>query len=49
MADPITEAIKPEQMQKIKTLGSVQLHNKDTKQLILIPTPSDDINDPLNW
>lgn len=49
MTNPPVEAIKPEQIHRIKTLGSVQLHNKDTKQVILIPTPSNDVNDPLNW
>jgi hypothetical protein len=48
MTNP-TEEVISERLQKMKTLGSVQLHNKETKQIILIPTPSDDINDPLNW
>jgi hypothetical protein len=29
------------------TLGSIQLHNKDTGALLLVPTPSSDPNDPL--
>lgn len=34
---------------KIQTLGSVRLHSKHTKQRILIPQPSSDPADPLNW
>ena len=31
------------------TLGSVQLRNPITNGIILVPTPSKDPNDPLNW
>ncbi|KAJ5097126.1 hypothetical protein N7456_007847 [Penicillium angulare] len=31
------------------TLGSVQLRNPITNDVILVPTPSNDPNDPLNW
>ncbi|KAH7023400.1 major facilitator superfamily domain-containing protein [Ilyonectria destructans] len=31
------------------TLGNVRLRDEDTNALILIPTPSRDPNDPLNW
>ncbi|KPM40653.1 hypothetical protein AK830_g5891 [Neonectria ditissima] len=31
------------------TLGNVRLRHQDTNALILIPTPSQDPNDPLNW
>lgn len=31
------------------TLGNVRLRNQDTNALILIPAPSADPNDPLNW
>ena len=31
------------------TLGSLQLRNVETNEIILIPTPSSDPNDPLNW
>ena len=30
-------------------LGTIQLRNAHTKEIILIPTPSNDPNDPLNW
>jgi hypothetical protein len=30
-------------------LGNVQLRDQDTNEIILVPTPSDDPNDPLNW
>ncbi|KAK2592891.1 hypothetical protein QQS21_009423 [Conoideocrella luteorostrata] len=33
-----------------RTLGNVRLMHHDTKEVILVPTPSpDDPNDPLNW
>ncbi|XWW97135.1 hypothetical protein V2A60_005116 [Cordyceps javanica] len=31
------------------TLGNVRLRNQENDQIILIPTPSSDPNDPLNW
>ena len=34
--------------EKLDTLGSIQLHN-EAGEVILIPTPSSDPNDPLNW
>ncbi|KAH7039033.1 major facilitator superfamily domain-containing protein [Macrophomina phaseolina] len=36
-------------LQKQQTLGSLRLRNHETNEIILIPTPSDDPNDPLNW
>lgn len=33
----------------LNTLGHVRLRDKDTHAIILIPTPSDDPKDPLNW
>lgn len=38
-----------EKLQKIGTLGSVRLQNAQTKEIILVPQPSNDPNDPLNW
>jgi hypothetical protein len=43
-ADP--EDFKPEH---VNTLGSIQLRHPVTNDIILIPTPSNDPNDPLNW
>ena len=40
---------KPQVMKRIHTLGSVRHRHEHTGQLILIPTPSKDPNDPLNW
>jgi hypothetical protein len=34
---------------KVRTLGTVRLRHHETNEVILIPTPSDDPNDPLNW
>ncbi|KAF2968839.1 hypothetical protein GQX73_g4744 [Xylaria multiplex] len=35
--------------QKRETLGNVRLRDHHTNEVILIPTPSNDPNDPLNW
>ncbi|KAK0734127.1 major facilitator superfamily domain-containing protein [Lasiosphaeria miniovina] len=42
---------KVERIDKIRkrTLGNVRLRHLDTNEIILIPTPSSDPNDPLNW
>jgi hypothetical protein len=32
-----------------RTLGNVRLRHHETDEIILIPTPSSDPNDPLNW
>ena len=34
---------------RIQTLGNVRLRQHDTNEIILIPTPSNDPSDPLNW
>ena len=31
------------------TLGTIQLRHHETNEIILVPTPSNDPNDPLNW
>ncbi|KAE8453255.1 hypothetical protein EG329_011322 [Mollisiaceae sp. DMI_Dod_QoI] len=36
-------------IKKIQTLGSVRQRHEHTNEIILIPTPSQDPNDPLNW
>lgn len=33
----------------IETLGHLRLRDAETNKIILIPTPSSDPNDPLNW
>lgn len=40
--DPVEKARK-------MTLGNVRLRHPETNEVILIPTPSSDPNDPLNW
>lgn len=47
--DSITQSRHDENLQRVQTLGSVKLRHEDNKEIILIPTPSDDPNDPLNW
>jgi hypothetical protein len=44
-----TEELKSHTMKRIHTLGSVRHRHEHTGQIILIPTPSKDPNDPLNW
>ncbi|OBT85854.1 hypothetical protein VE02_06087 [Pseudogymnoascus sp. 03VT05] len=38
-----------EPLTKTQTLGSVRQRHEHTNEIILIPTPSRDPNDPLNW
>jgi hypothetical protein len=45
----VTTARDEADIRRVETLGSVRLHHVDTHEVILIPTPSDDPNDPLNW
>jgi hypothetical protein len=45
--EPIETASEP--VKKIHTLGSVRHRHEHTNEIILIPTPSNDPNDPLNW
>ncbi|KAI0017930.1 major facilitator superfamily domain-containing protein [Xylariomycetidae sp. FL0641] len=35
--------------EKGETLGTLRIRNEHTNEIILIPTPSSDPNDPLNW
>ncbi|KAJ9635914.1 hypothetical protein H2201_000091 [Coniosporium apollinis] len=37
------------EISKVETLGSLRLRHHETNEIILIPTPSNDPNDPLNW
>ncbi|KAF2684645.1 MFS general substrate transporter [Lentithecium fluviatile CBS 122367] len=39
----------PEDTKKTHNLGSLQLRHHESNQIILIPTPTNDPNDPLNW
>lgn len=32
-----------------ESLGAIQLRHRETNEVILVPTPSNDPNDPLNW
>ncbi|KAK0630021.1 major facilitator superfamily domain-containing protein [Bombardia bombarda] len=34
---------------RVRTMGNIRLRHLDTHEIILIPTPSTDPNDPLNW
>lgn len=34
---------------QLKTLGHLRLRDEDTNEVILVPTPSNDPKDPLNW
>lgn len=37
------------ELQRTVTLGTLRLQHETTHETILIPTPTDDPNDPLNW
>lgn len=46
------EYIEPDKVDKTvnqNTLGNVRLRHHETNEIILVPTPSGDPNDPLNW
>jgi hypothetical protein len=36
-------------LKRLVTLGSVRHRHEQTNEIILVPTPSADPNDPLNW
>lgn len=37
------------ELKETNHLGSLQLRHHETNEIILIPTPTNDPNDPLNW
>lgn len=53
--DVIAPALDPQAEEHIKeksrkrTLGNLRLIDQETNAVILVPTPSADPNDPLNW
>ncbi|KAH6888685.1 major facilitator superfamily domain-containing protein [Thelonectria olida] len=49
MASEVAGPVDQTTRNRKHTLGNVRLRDKDTNALILIPTPSRDPNDPLNW
>ncbi|KAH8688412.1 major facilitator superfamily domain-containing protein [Ilyonectria robusta] len=44
-----TAATVADKLSKKETLGNVQLRHHETNEIILVPTPTSDPNDPLNW
>jgi len=46
--DPDVEDAAAERTRR-RTLGNVRLRHHETSELILIPAPSEDPNDPLHW
>jgi hypothetical protein len=51
IAAPLDADHEVERVEKARkrTLGNVRLRHHETNEIILIPTPSNDPNDPLNW
>lgn len=48
--DPLDRAESYEKpVKRTQTLGSVRHRHEHTKEILLVPTPSSDPNDPLNW
>jgi hypothetical protein len=43
------ESYKSTAVKRVETLGTVRHRHEHTNAIILIPTPSNDPNDPLNW
>jgi hypothetical protein len=44
-----TAAFNEKQEGHIETLGHLRLRDAQTNEIILVPTPSSDPYDPLNW
>ena len=44
-----SHASDPAERARTRTLGTVRLRHHETNEIILIPAPSSDPNDPLNW
>lgn len=49
MAPQLTVERDPDEIGRTTTLGHLRLRHVETNEIILIPTPSADPNDPLNW
>lgn len=49
MEDEEISKAQPAPAKSAENLGHVLLRDPDTKEIILVPTPSKDPNDPLNW
>ncbi|KAF4556633.1 Hypothetical protein D9617_1g085110 [Elsinoe fawcettii] len=45
----VTKERSSGEVTQVNTLGHLRLRNEQTNEIILIPTPSNDPNDPLNW
>ena len=41
--------LEKEHTNQVKTLGHLRLRHAETNEVILVPTPSSDPKDPLNW
>jgi hypothetical protein len=48
-AAPPSDHVTGKEARGMRTLGQVRLRNEHTREIILVPTPSSDPNDPLNW
>jgi hypothetical protein len=48
-SDPTPDQHYVKHVSTIETLGHLRLRDAETNQIILVPTPSADPNDPLNW
>lgn len=44
-----TKERDPDEINQSHTLGHLRLRHIETNEIILIPTPSNSPNDPLNW
>jgi hypothetical protein len=47
--DPHAEEHDIKEQSRKRTLGNLRLIDQETNAVILVPTPSSDPNDPLNW
>lgn len=49
MSLELTQTRDEQEVGKSTALGHLRLRHVETNEIILIPTPSNDPNDPLNW
>ncbi|KUJ14268.1 MFS general substrate transporter [Mollisia scopiformis] len=48
-SDSAMDVEKPSNVKRVVTLGTIRHRHEHTNEIILVPTPSSDPNDPLNW
>jgi hypothetical protein len=47
--EAVNDDVPKNPARRVATLGSIRHRHEHTNEIILVPTPSSDPNDPLNW